>query len=116
VHVQLNEDITTGLSEESVGMACYAYLDIDLLLNIVFLACHYVGCDWILLADIHRYSFICNISSPFRWHREDRFKVNARHIYDIKLAVKPTADKVYTNRQNRWIGLGHYRMSGVRHF
>lgn len=48
-------------------------INIDMILCIIYLACHYLGCTWILLSDL------------FRWHRENRFRIMGRHLYNIAM-------------------------------
>ncbi|KAI6173523.1 hypothetical protein M3Y98_01090500 [Aphelenchoides besseyi] len=71
------QEFETTLSINAVKVAARVYLHLDLLLNIIYLACHCVGVRWILLTELHR------------WNREDRFGITRQYLLDLNFARDP---------------------------
>ncbi|KAK0429203.1 hypothetical protein QR680_011250 [Steinernema hermaphroditum] len=67
--------ISTKLSRKAVIASGNVFLDLDLLLVILYLACISSGVNWILLSDITR------------WYREGRFPITKEQVKAISFAV-----------------------------
>ncbi|KAI1716457.1 zinc-finger of RNA-polymerase i-specific TFIIB, rrn7 domain-containing protein [Ditylenchus destructor] len=68
--------IKTKLSTDTIKAAATIYLEIDMVLVLIFVSILLSGCKWIQLTDL------------FRWYREGRFMITKTQINALSMAIQ----------------------------
>uniref|UniRef100_A0A914D691 TATA box-binding protein-associated factor RNA polymerase I subunit B n=1 Tax=Acrobeloides nanus TaxID=290746 RepID=A0A914D691_9BILA len=69
------ERFETDLSKTAIAMAGKIYLDIDMVISILYLSCLLSGCRWIMLNDI------------YRWYREERLPISKSQLAGLEFST-----------------------------
>jgi hypothetical protein len=102
VEVDILKTIKTKLANDAVNCASTIYLQMDLILALVYTGCLLSGCRWIFLSDL------------FRWYREGRFCVTQTQLQALTFTVLWDKDASFKSLRHRARSAKEALYSGVQ--
>ncbi|KAI6191753.1 hypothetical protein M3Y97_00261900 [Aphelenchoides bicaudatus] len=88
--IQMIETVRSGVTKNAYELMNHCMMTMDVLLSLIYLACQHVGCNWILLTDLDR------------WHREDRFKLSGRDMFNLGIVIANAKNANLRGDKGKW--------------